>query len=249
MENVNENTNTPTTKDEQMPLQFFDSWRTNKVYFTADLHLGHERIIDLCDRPFRTGGEPDVAAMNEAIVDGINSRVSGRDSLVILGDVVMGKLDENLKLLKGIRAKRIWIIPGNHDRFSLAYGHRGAVETQRTKRHLWKTQYEGVRAGIRCEADLFPSAWGGHLAQRRVLFSHYPYVGDSHSEEDRYLRHRPVDRGLPLIHGHVHGQWRENGRMLNVGVDVWGFKPVAEHEIVEWLANAPMGMGMPERVS
>jgi calcineurin-like phosphoesterase family protein len=224
------------------PIPFFDSWRLNRVFFTADLHLGHERIIDLCDRPFRTGGQPDIAAMNAAVIDGINSRVKRSDSLVILGDVVMGKLEDTLRLLKEIRAKRIWIIPGNHDRFSLAYRHHGAPETQRTKRKLWASQYEEQRVGIRCEPDLFPSAWGGHLDRRRVMFSHYPYHGDSH-DQDRYAAHRPVDRGLPLVHGHVHGRWRENGRMLNVGVDVNGFKPVSEGEVLEWLVDAPMGMG------
>ncbi|MGI8875264.1 MAG: hypothetical protein ACR2KP_13270 [Egibacteraceae bacterium] len=32
----------------------------------------------------------------------------------------------------------------------------------------------------------------------------------------------PPDRRLDVLkHGHVHSSWRTNGRMINVGVDVW----------------------------
>jgi calcineurin-like phosphoesterase family protein len=42
---------------------------------------------------------------------------------------------------------------------------------------------------------------------------------------------RPVDNGLPLIHGHVHNSWKVNGRQINVGVDVWDFTPVSEADL------------------
>jgi calcineurin-like phosphoesterase family protein len=220
-------------------------WRRGRVYFTADLHLGHERIIELCDRPYSG-----VAEMNAEIIEGINSTVGGRNTLVILGDVLLGKIEETMQLLKEIRAKRILILPGNHDRFSLAYGHHGAKETQRVKRQLWIAEYEGVRRdrSLRCVPDRERSEWTTRVAGRQVMLSHYPYVGDSH-EQDRHRHLRPVDRGLPLIHGHVHTRWREKGRMLNVGVDVNGFRPVSEGEIAEWLSDAPLGqrLGVPTR--
>jgi calcineurin-like phosphoesterase family protein len=216
-------------------------WRRGKVFYTADPHLGHERIIELCNRPFA-----DVGEMNEAILDGINSEVGGRNTLVILGDIVLGKFEETLKLLKQIHAAKVLLIPGNHDRFSLAYGHKGALETQRLRRRLWMIEYENLRrnASIRCVEDRERSAWLSKVAGQPVLLSHYPYVGDSQSGaggKDRHQHLRPLDQGLPLIHGHVHGLWRARGRMLNVGVDVNGFKPVSEFEIADWLSGLPMG--------
>lgn len=216
-----------------------DAWRTGKLYFMADPHFGHERIIELSQRPFGSVGE-----MNKGILDGINSTVGRRDTLVIVGDTALGKLNETLKLLTRVRAARIWLLPGNHDRFSLAYRHSGAAETQRMKRGLWRTQYESARDGIRAEPDLVPSVWGMRVGGRRVMLSHYPYrgaEGDAREAEarraDRLAMLKPQDTGYPLIHGHVHHAWQRNGRMLNVGVDVWDFKPVAESVVADWVSG------------
>ena len=51
------------------------------------------------------------------------------------------------------------------------------------------------------------------LGGERVTLSHLPYEGDSHGE-DRFV------------------SWRR-GRMINVGVDVWDYAPVAEETLVE----------------
>ena len=63
-----------------------------------------------------------------------------------------------------------------------------------------------------------------------MLFSHFPYSGDSH-EKDRFVEMRPIDKGLHLLHGHTHGAWRKKGRMIDVGVDAWGGVPVSEDEV------------------
>src|SRR4051812_47384059 len=107
----------------------FSEWRTGRVYYWGDPHLGHDRIRELCGRPYAS-----VTEMNQALLDGVNSRVTGRDTLVVVGDALLGRFDESVRLLRKIRAKRIWMLPGNHDRWSLAYGHHGAAEVRRGKR-------------------------------------------------------------------------------------------------------------------
>ena len=221
----------------------FEDWRVGNTYWTSDWHWGHERIIELCNRPFKS-----VSEMNREILDRVNSVVTGRDTLVILGDVIMGTFEETVKLLAQLRAKRIWIIPGNHDRFSLAYANRGAPETQRNKRALWRAEYEAARhsAGnrgpgrlIRAEPDRVPSVWHTEIGMQPVAVSHFPYVGDS-GKTDRHRWLRPKDEGLPLIHGHVHTAWRTNGAQFNVGVDVNDFAPVAERDLAAWLDRLRM---------
>jgi calcineurin-like phosphoesterase family protein len=72
-----------------------------------------------------------------------------------------------------------------------------------------------------------------------VTLCHYPYQGDSHSD-DRFTSMRPVDNGDWLLHGHVHDEWKINGRMINVGVDVWDFTPVSLDEIEALVDNTPI---------
>lgn len=208
-----------------------------KTFFTADTHFGHVNMTeegkDLCKRGFKTVDE-----MNKALLEGINSTVSSEERLVILGDVVMGKLESNIHLLSGIRAAEIVLIPGNHDRFSLAYHHKG--DDADAKRGLMLGFYE-VDPRFTTFRDETPSVWEGEelglgepLAE--VLFSHYPYEGD-HTSDDRYAHLRAPDEGLPIIHGHVHDSWRINGRQFNVGVDVNDFKPVSEEELADWVRS------------
>ena len=66
--------------------------------------------------------------------------------------------------------------------------------------------------------------------------SHYPYRG---KEDDRHKQRKFEneidDDGKVLLHGHVHTAWKVRGRMINVGVDVWGYAPVPV-EIISDLA-------------
>jgi calcineurin-like phosphoesterase family protein len=223
----------------------FETWRRGRVLYTADWHLEHARIIDLCERPFSSLDE-----MNETILRNTNAVATWRDTLVILGDLLLGKFEVSVELLRQIHCKRIWLIPGNHDRWSLAYGHRGSAGARATRRMLFAAEYAARRADgiIRVETDRVPSAWPVLLGGRQVLLSHYPYVGDSRHGEDRHRDLRPRWAGQPLVHGHVHGLWRENGPMFNVGVDVNGFTPVGESVLADWAMGVPMDTGAGERV-
>lgn len=56
--------------------------------------------------------------------------------------------------------------------------------------------------------------------------------------DDRYVAHRPVDRGLPLLHGYTHD--RENGpfgHQFHVGVDAFGFAPIPMTLVDAWLED------------
>ena len=202
-----------------------------KRYYSSDWHLGHVNMTrqgkDLCGRPFDTPAE-----MNEAIITFANETTKPKDELYILGDIAMGKLDESLPLLAQVHCK-LFLIPGNHDRFSFAYqrkGDRGAKVAREAARYaeygVLYMEVEGARSEF---VAPFKAPDGGD-----VMMSHYPYVGDSHGE-DRHADLRPRDRTRPIIHGHVHEEWKHNGRMFNVGVDVNDFKPVSEEEIIAWL--------------
>jgi calcineurin-like phosphoesterase family protein len=180
------------------------------TWFTADLHLGHRNIISYCGRPFR-----DVDEMNRAILDRWNEVVADEDRVWVLGDVALGTIAETLPLIGLLRGYKI-LLAGNHDR--CWHGHERRV-AEWTERYL-DAGFDEVRQGIETLV----------IASTPVLACHFPYRGDSQAR-DRYLAHRPLDRGDWLIHGHVHERWATNGRMVNVGVDVTGFRPMSEHQI------------------
>ena len=73
-----------------------------------------------------------------------------------------------------------------------------------------------------------------------VLACHFPYRGDSH-DHDRFVEHRPIDKGAWLLHGHVHERWIQQGRMINVGVDATGFRPISESAIAALIDAAQLG--------
>lgn len=177
------------------------------TWFTADLHLGHKRIIELCDRPFS-----DVDEMNAEIIKRWNMVVERGDTVYVLGDVALGTIAESLPLVSQLEGDKI-LVPGNHDR-------------------CW-TGNERIRSiDIDRYLDVGFMIMPGPitLVEDDWLLSHFPYAGDS-QEEDRHLKHRPEDRGQWLLHGHVHNEWLVNGRQINVGVDQWDFYPASRAQI------------------
>ena len=170
--------------------------------FTADLHLGHANVIRYCDRPFA-----DVDEMDRALVAGWNAVVADDDEVWVLGDLAMGPLAHSLEVAAELQGRKHLVI-GNHDRPF----HGKKVD-----------EYEA--AGFELHHGTVELVLPGGVV---VHACHFPYVGDS-GDLDRHVEDRPIDDGGWLLHGHVHEKWRQRGRMVNVGVDAWGGRPVEDH--------------------
>jgi calcineurin-like phosphoesterase family protein len=85
--------------------------RRELIYFTADLHLGHEGIIRLCKRPFQSADE-----MDGAIIRNWNLAVTMSDEVYILGDFTMKPAHEAHEYLRRLNGRK-YLIRGNHDKF------------------------------------------------------------------------------------------------------------------------------------
>lgn len=205
-------------------------------FWTSDMHFGHRNIIEYCpSRQTLPGvvpavGDYSVQAMNEALIYRWNETVGFADQVMILGDAVMGKRSETLPLLDRLNGDK-YLFVGNHDKPFEKTGAKYAAEV---------ALFNEVGVKVISSEDMAPmSVWipdPSGLNPSLVYVAHFPYEGDSH-DEDRYEKHRPVDGGYPLLHGHVHDAWKVNGRMINVGVDVWDYRPVAETAIAEIVAG------------
>ena len=81
------------------------------IYFTSDLHLGHEAVIRMQNRPFTNTDE-----MNRVLIENYNSVVHKDDTVYLLGDICfrigVEKANELIASLKGKK----YLIRGNHDK-------------------------------------------------------------------------------------------------------------------------------------
>lgn len=78
------------------------------IFYTADLHLGHENIMRLSKRPFSS-----VKEMDDVLIDNINNKVGVNDDLYIIGDFTY-KGGDPVGYLERIKCRKHLII-GNHD--------------------------------------------------------------------------------------------------------------------------------------
>jgi calcineurin-like phosphoesterase family protein len=81
------------------------------IWFTADFHLGHKNIIRYRNRPFDT-----VEEMNRTIVERLSILVKTNDLLYFFGDFCIGPKAKAVELRREIRCKKIFAVPGNHDK-------------------------------------------------------------------------------------------------------------------------------------
>jgi calcineurin-like phosphoesterase family protein len=81
-----------------------------KIWFTADLHFGHPKIVDICNRP-TTREEHDEWLLREVF----NKYVQKKDEVYILGDVSLAKRSEAQKWVARMNGNK-HLITGNHDK-------------------------------------------------------------------------------------------------------------------------------------
>lgn len=224
------------------------------TWFTADWHLGHERILELCDRPFGSVDE-----MNRALIERYQDVVQPTDTVWFVGDICMGSITESLALIGSLKGHK-YLVAGNHDRCFEGYGDN---RVNRVQLDGWITTYR--RAGfaqISTGAHIRRNGFGTLARLRRadgvsgpqtVELCHFPTIGESEpNREDRFADYRPrslggVDRRPTtkrwVICGHVHNAWLSAGRNLNVGVDQWNFAPVSGNDVAALTATREASFG------
>lgn len=113
------------------------------------------------------------------------------------------------------------------------------------------------------QKDIMKNLLGKKILVRGNHDEHYPFqkyfdIGWDEVHADiwmtRLANGRPVgishdpaksvmDRQLPWIVGHLHELFILFGNCLNVGVDVWDFKPVSELKVCEYVQRMQFGKG------
>jgi calcineurin-like phosphoesterase family protein len=182
------------------------------IWFTSDPHYFHRSVIGYCKRPFA-----DVNEMNEALIKNWNDRVRKQDTVYVLGDFSFGNKANTKAVLARLKGRKI-LIAGNHDSAPHKMLELGFDEVHENK----IVQIGNIKVFV-SHFPFYPTLWDKFKAWLK-----------GYKLDTRYLHKRIVDDGETwLLHGHVHTAWKQRGRMLNVGVDVWGYKPVSHEKILQ----------------
>lgn len=177
------------------------------IYFTSDLHIGHEGIIKYCKRPFANVDE-----MNNSLITNWNGVVYEHDIVFVLGDLSLCSYSDFVNVTKELRGKKI-LIQGNHDKYSHGqYNKAGFTVYQELKIKMF---------GKMIRLSHFPYAYSWYKR---------PFVFKS---ELRFMDKRPSKiKNEILLHGHTHTKLKLHaGNMIHVGVDAWNYTPVSSKQI------------------
>ena len=175
------------------------------IFFTADLHFCHEKIIKHCSRPFQSLG-----LMNSKLIGNWNATVCADDTVYVLGDMFFGggrSPNEYISLIQQFNGRK-YLTPGNHD-------------------YVWMKNidlsscFEDVALMMEVRYD-----------KRHILtLCHYPMMSWKDDRDDTgymihgHIHNRTDEDYFPYI--------RSNPNMLNAGVDINDFKPVTFEELVK----------------
>ena len=182
-----------------------------KVFFTSDLHFGHENAIRFDNRPFST-----VEEMDAELVRRWNAKVGKGDLVYVLGDMIWksgnGQAEQLIKSLNG----QIILIKGNHDRFLHNSKAKNALAGVKDRDDICVTLEDGTKRRCILSHDFIPMYYG-HRHQAIHLHGH------SHQTEESVFEFM------------IQALLREQGlkpEIYNVGCMYWNYEPVTLDEIL-----------------
>lgn len=182
-----------------------------KIFFTADLHFGHENVIGFDKRPFAT-----VEEMDAELIKRWNNKVGKGDLVYVLGDMIWKSHNNDAEsLIKSLNGQII-LIKGNHDRF---------LKNAKAKKAL---------AGIKEYDDIkVPLEDGTH---RRCFLSHYftPfYIGHIHNGIHLHAHSHTSQEAI--MEREIAQELNKCGfqnEIYNVGCMYWNYEPITLDEIL-----------------
>ena len=131
-----------------------DSLKGN-LYFMSDLHIGHENVLKLDNRPFN-----EVNEMNQYILNELKNKLTPEDILIDLGDTFWRHSEKDCcNFIDEIPANTIIHIMGNHDKYPLYYH-----------------QYSKLRQKFFMVADILDIVVKKDKKLYQLALSHYPLL-------------------------------------------------------------------------
>lgn len=183
------------------------AWSMTNVFLWSDTHIKHKKVAEL--RGFDSMEDHD-----EFIRDSWKNRVRKNDQVILLGDLSMGSVTDTIEFFKELPGTKD-LIPGNHD----------AVHPMHRRSHSVFRRYLAAFRSIQAfDRRKFSGI--------EFNMSHFPYAGDHDGMIERHVEFRLRNSEVPLLHGHVHSEWKTNGNQINLGVEQWMDGPVPIEDVL-----------------
>ena len=184
----------------------------SKVFFTADLHFGHENVIKLDGRPFAN-----VEEMDEELIRRWNAKVGKGDLVYVLGDMIWQYHNDGAaELIKKLNGQII-LIKGNHDRFLKNAASKNALATVKDYDDIRVSLADGTKR--RCIlSHYYIPMYNGHFSGAIHLHGHSHFTDEADVEVD--MTEKLNEMGFP-------------GEVYNVGCMYWNYEPVTLDEILQ----------------
>lgn len=181
----------------------------NKIWLASDLHLDHKLLTDKVGTRKHGYEEEFFKAWKDCVFKD--------DVVVLLGDIAFRKQSYWFNRIKEAPGSKI-LLMGNHDK----------------NRESWYSKWvdKVIPFG---QSLVFPHEWGNILLTHVPAFPAVAPVGD-----DRYLglmgkheREFNANSCILNLHGHTHGQGRENHRTFDCSLEVIGNQLVTLTQILD----------------
>jgi calcineurin-like phosphoesterase family protein len=193
-----------------------------RIFFTADTHIGHKSILKYCDNRATDGNFSieDTEAHDKWLIDNWNKTVGKKDIIYILGDFSFLP-SENLKkhILPKLNGQK-YLILGNHDKSSQSLTGYFKQITQMKELVFKQKRFDFL------EEDF------------KLFLCHYPMVTWNNKHY-----------GSCQLHGHCHNRLTEYNNestdlRLDIGIDsdIAQFKPVPLEKVYRFFKDKTQGM-------
>lgn len=183
----------------------------DKIFFTADMHLGHEAMIYRLDRnrPFGI-----VSEMDDALIERWNKVVPADGTVFHIGDFTLLSTKRAIEYIEKLNGK-IFFLSGSHDAWMDSEANKTKVVHWFGGRVNFLPMIHGMKLDVPDNPQRSPDG------KTRIVLCHYA------------MRSWPLSHyGTWHLLGHHHGRLKPRGLSFDVGVDTYNFFPYSFGEVV-----------------
>jgi calcineurin-like phosphoesterase family protein len=203
-------------------------YHSGKIYFYSDFHAGHTRDFILGPRGFTSAEES-----KNTLINNWNSKVTNNDVAFLLGDTVVGALDNSCQLfsevISSLNYKELYLMPGNHSAGYRQFYKKVILHTLLDEYGRLTTEFNGRKI------HLIPNIFEVVVNNILVVLSHFCIFSYNSMNKNNTIH----------LFGHSHGNLKNSelgrqvltGRCLEVTPESIGLFPIEFNEVVDKLKD------------